>query len=184
MSTARPTQQIQPPPLGSISQVAYVVQDLDATLAHWVDVLRVGPFFIFDHAEIEHQRYRGGPSDIDVTLAVANSGDIQIELIYCEDDAPSVYREFLDAGRSGVHHVGLMPEDYAATCAAYLALGHAAAFECRIAGTDLVYFDTVAALGHFTELWDRSDSFIAFQQHVKSAAYHWDGSNPVRRGAI
>ena len=117
-------------------------------------------------------------------VAVGNSGDTQIELICCENDAPSVYKEFLDAGRSGVHHVGLMPENFAETCNRYQALGFEAAFECSIAGTHLVYYDTVETLGHFTELWDRSESFIEFQRSVKEAARNWDGSDPVRRGAV
>ena len=62
--------------------------------------------------------------------------------------------------------------------------GFEAAFECRIAGTDLVYFDTVDVLGHFTELWDRSDTFIEFQRSVRVAARDWNGEEPVRRGAI
>ncbi len=176
--------QVLPPPLGSISQVAYVIEDMDRALKFWVDVIKAGPFFVFEHAQLESQRYRGGASDVDVTLAVGNSGDTQIELIYCESDAPSVYKEFLDAGRSGVHHVGLMPADYLATCARYDALGFERAFECRIGGTDLVYFDTVAVLGHFTELWDNSESFIAFQTSVKQAARDWDGTDPIRLGGL
>ena len=176
--------EIKPPPLGTVSQVAYVVRDLDTALKYWIDVIHAGPFFVFQHAHLENQRYRGGPSEADVTLAVGNSGDTQIELIYCENNAPSVYREFLDAGKSGVHHIGLMPEDYNAACEQYSALGHEAAFECSIGGTNQVYFDTVATLGHFTELWERSDSFLEFQRSVREAASTWDGSDPIRNGAL
>ena len=178
------TDQVLPPPLGSVSQVAYVVEDMDRALKYWIDVMNAGPFFLFEHAQLEDQVYRGGPSTVDATLAVGNSGDTQIELIKCENDAPSVYREFLDAGRSGVHHVGMMPVDYAAACARYKQLGFDAAFECSIGGTQLVYFDTVDALGHFTELWDRSESFIEFQRSVKEAAVGWDGEDPIREGGI
>ena len=177
-------EQVLPPPLGSVSQVAYVVRDLEAALKYWVEVIHAGPFFLFEHAEMMNQRYRGEPSNIDVTLAVGNSGDTQIELIYCEDGAPSVYQEFLQAGRSGVHHLGLMPEDFHRTCEAYRALGFEAAFECSIAGTDLVYFDTVAALGHFTELWDTSETFLEFQRSVREAARGWDGKDPIRNAAL
>jgi hypothetical protein len=178
------SQQVLPPPLGTVSQIAYVVKDLEAALKHWVEVVKAGPFFLFEHAQLERQLYRGGPSNVDVTLAVGNSGDTQIELIYCENDAPSVYKEFLDANRVGVHHVGLMPEDYGAAYDLYQSLGYKAAFECNIGGTDLVYFDTVKALGHFTELWDRSESFIEFQRSVRQAASEWDGKDPIRRGAV
>ena len=175
---------VLPPPLGSVSQVAYVVEDLNAALNYWIEVIKAGPFFLFEHAAMENQRYRGAPSNIDVTLAVGNSGDTQIELIYCENEAPSVYQEFLQAGKSGVHHLGLMPEDFQTACDNYRALGYEAAFECSIAGTNLVYFDTVATLGHFTELWDRSATFLEFQRSVREAARDWDGKDPIRNAAL
>ena len=77
-----------------------------------------------------------------------------------------------------------MPADFQQACDSYRSLGYEAAFECSIAGTNLVYFDTVASLGHFTELWDRSDAFLEFQRSVREAAYTWDGEDPIRRGEL
>ena len=98
-------------PLYTVRQLAYVVRDMDAALKYWVDVLHVGPFFVFEHCPLLNQRYYGKPSNVDVTLALGNSGALQIELIYQHNDEPSVYKEFLDAGRVGVHHFGMMPQD-------------------------------------------------------------------------
>ena len=89
-------------PLYTVRQLAYVVTDMDAALKYWVDVLKVGPFFVYEHCPLENQRYLGQPSNVDVTLALGNSGDLQIELIFQHDQTPSVYKEFLDAGRVGV----------------------------------------------------------------------------------
>ena len=169
---------------GVIRQVAYVVEDMDQALKYWVDFLGAGPFYMFEHSQMDDQKYRGGDSQVDVSLAVGNSGDVQIELIYCENDEASVYREFLDAGRVGVHHVGLMPENYLEACQEYESMGFDRAFECKISGTSLVYFDTVQATGHFTELWERSDAFIDFMNFVKEASVGWDGSDPVRTAAL
>lgn len=171
-------------PLYTVRQVAYVVRDLDAALKYWTEVLKVGPFFLFEHCPLENQRYRGGPSNVDVSLALGNSGDVQIELIYQHNDAPSVYKEFLDAGRIGVHHFGLMPVDYAAMCRRYRELGHEAAFVCTVGGSELTYFDTVASIGHYTELWDNSEVFKDLFMLVENAAKGWDGSNPVRPGPL
>jgi hypothetical protein len=171
-------------PLYTVRQLAYVVRDLDAALRYWVDVLRVGPFFLFEHCPLENQRFYGKPSAVDVTLALGNSGDLQIELIYQHNDEPSVYKEFLDAGRVGVHHFGLMPVDYVATRREYEARGHAPAFECTVGGAELVYFDTVAAVGHYIELWDNAPVFKDLFLMVENAAKGWDGSNPVRPGPL
>jgi catechol 2,3-dioxygenase-like lactoylglutathione lyase family enzyme len=163
-------------PLQTVRQLAYVVRDLDAALHYWTSVLEVGPFFLFEHCPLQDQRYRGQPSNVDVSLALGNSGDLQIELIQQHNDAPSVYREFLDAGR-----VGVMPVDYAAACAAYRARGVEAAFECTVGGAPLTYFDTVASIGHYTELWDNSAVFKDLFLMVEDAAKGWDGREPVRR---
>ncbi|MGR8921044.1 MAG: VOC family protein [Gammaproteobacteria bacterium] len=171
-------------PLQTVRQLAYVVRDIDAALKYWTESLKVGPFFLFEHCPLENQVYRGGESNADVTLALGNSGQLQIELIYCETDAPSVYKEFLDAGRQGVHHFGIMPEDYAAACAEYKARGHEAAFECTVGGAPLTYFDTVDTVGHFIELWDNNPVFLDLFKLVEDAAVGWDGSDPVRPGPL
>ncbi len=171
-------------PLQSVRQLAYVVRDLDAALKYWVDVLKVGPFFLFEHCPLLNQKFHGKPSNVDVTLALGNSGALQIELIFQHNNEPSVYKEFLDAGRVGVHHFGLMPVDYEAACAQYRALGHAAAFECTVGGAPLTYFDTVKSIGHYIELWDNSSVFKDLFQMVEDAAIGWDGKNPVRPGPL
>ena len=171
-------------PLQTIRQLAYVVRDLDTALKYWTEVLKVGPFFRFVHCPLLNQKYLGQPSNVDVTLALGNSGDVQIELIFQHNDEPSVYKEFLDTGRVGVHHFGLMPVDYAATCAHYRKLGHVAAFECTVGGAPLTYFDTVATIGHYTELWDNAQVFKDLFMTVENAAKGWDGRNAVRKGPL
>ena len=45
-----------------------------------------------------------------MSAAIAYSGDLQIELIYQHDDAPSIYTEFSRGGRSGLQHMGVMTD--------------------------------------------------------------------------
>src|SRR3546814_2994632 len=54
--------------------------------------------------------------------ALAYSGDMMIEMIRPGSD-PSPYRDFLDAGRRGVHHLGTVATDYDAQMAAARAAG-------------------------------------------------------------
>jgi hypothetical protein len=79
-----------------------------------------------------------------------------------------------------VHHFGMMPVNYEETCAQYRKLGHAAAFECKVGGAPLTYFDTVDSIGHFIELWDNSETFKEMFLMVEDAAKGWDGSDPIR----
>jgi hypothetical protein len=171
-------------PLDTVRQLAYVVRDMDAALKYWTETLKVGPFFMFEHCPLLDQKFYGKPANTDVSLALGNSGDLQIEIIFQHNDEPSVYKEFLDAGRVGVHHFGLMPPDYGAACEQYKALGHAAAFECTVGGAPLTYFDTVATLGHYIELWDNNQVFKDLFMLVEDAAKDWDGKDPVRPGPL
>jgi hypothetical protein len=171
-------------PLGTMRQLAYVVKDLDAAIKYWVDVIHAGPFFMFENFTPDDQKYRGNPSNVDLTLALGNTGDVQIELILQSSDEPSVYKEFLDAGRVGVHHFGMMPENYAAECAKYRDLGHEPAFEAKVGGADLIYFDTVDSVGHFIEFWDNSDVFKNLFLVIENAAKGWDGKDPIRQAPL
>ena len=167
-------------PLGTIRQLAYVVKDMDTALDYWINTLGAGPFFTMEHAALEDQRYYGEPTNADISVALGNSGDLQIELIVQHNDAESVYRDFLEAGRQGVHHIAQMPEDYAATHAQYLSSGHKPAFELSLGGAPVVYFDALDSVGHYIELWDNSSVFKDMFLLVEDAAKGWDGNNPVR----
>ena len=103
---------------GPMRQIGVVVRDLDAALRHWTEALGVGPFFVLPNLSPDGFRYRGEPSAPPLmSIALGNSGDMQVELIQQHDDHPSAYRDFLEAGREGVQHVSawLNPDDYDAT---------------------------------------------------------------------
>ena len=91
---------------GSILQNGFVVRDIKAAMRHWIEVLEVGPWFYFEHIPFVDFRYKGELSPVDVSLALANSGDFQVELIQQRNDAPSLYRDFIAAGHEGLQHVG------------------------------------------------------------------------------
>ena len=60
--------------LGNVLQNGYVVRDMDAALEHWTEVLGVGPFYYIENVEMDSFTFRAEPSDIDVSIALGNSG--------------------------------------------------------------------------------------------------------------
>lgn len=168
---------------GAIRQNGYVVRDIEAALHHWTTVLGVGPFFYFERAPITEFTYRGTPSAIDVSIALANSGDLQIELIQQRNDAPSMYRDFLAAGREGLQHVAYWTDTFEADLQrcldARLVVGQAGV--AGGANGRFVYFDTEAHPGTVVELSDSSGAKGAFFRHIADVARSWDGADPVRR---
>lgn len=125
---------------GPARQIGFVVRDLDRALRCWTETLGVGPFFVTRNYTPDNYRYRGKPSPGPLmSFAFGNSGDLQVELIEQHDDRPSVYREFLDAGREGFHHVSawLRRAEYDATLARLRAegavIGHEGGTDFRFA---------------------------------------------------
>ncbi len=167
---------------GEIRQNGYVVRDIEAALAHWTSVLGVGPFFYLERAPIEDFRYRGEPSDVEVSIALANSGPLQIELIQQRNDAPSMYRDFLEAGREGLQHVAYWTRSFDADLARIQALGHSVGHSGRVGGEDgrFVYLETEAHPGTVIELSEISGPKGRFFERIAELARDWDGSDPIR----
>ena len=163
---------------GVIKQIAYVVSDLDAAIDHWVRIMRAGPFFRLDGVLAEDVQYRGASMPAQLSLALGNSGGVQIELIALGDAAPSIYRERLH----GVHHLAVLAADFEGESARLGAMGHPVGMALTLPGVCRVrYHDTLAAFGHFIELWESTDAMRGLLEMVESAASGWDGSDPVRR---
>lgn len=173
-------------PLFTMQQVCYVVDDLDEALDFWTKELKVGPFFLFELLALDNQIYRGQPASepADVTIALGNSGAVQIELAFQHNDAPSVWKkEWSAAGRRGIHHFGFIPEDYRANFESLVDRGFQPAFECDIDGSPLCYFDFLEELGHFVEFWENSPLYRDIFRKTEEAARGWDGSDLVRSWA-
>jgi hypothetical protein len=66
---------------GAVCQNGYVVRDIRAAMDHWVNVMGVGPWYYIDCVKTDYFRHRGRDSSIEMSVALANSGDLQIELI-------------------------------------------------------------------------------------------------------
>ena len=167
---------------GRVCQNGYVVRDIEAAMTHWTDVLGVGPFYYIERVKMDWFRYRGEPSDAEVSIALANTGDLQIELIQQRNDAPSMYRDFLRSGREGLQHMSYWTRNYQADFDQFVGVGFKIGQEGQIGGPDgrFVYFDTETHPGTVIEVADISGSKGAFFERIREAAANWDGTRPGR----
>lgn len=167
---------------GPVMQNAFVVRDLDAALDHWIRVMSVGPFFMFEHIPFSELWFRGQPARIDMTCAIAYSGDVQIELIRQHDDAPSIYTEFERAHGHGLQHMGVMTESVERDLGRLRVLGVEAVQHGRTRGGGrFAYLSTDCHPGGMIELIEASPVMTAAFRLMHEAAQGWDGSNPIRR---
>ena len=98
--------------LGDIMQLAYLPADFDAAVTYWTETMGVGPFYLIENVRLGDMQYRGAPSEALFSIALAYWGDIQIELIRAENDAPSLYSgDYAVTDR--LHHVCILVDSIA-----------------------------------------------------------------------
>jgi hypothetical protein len=167
--------------LGSIRQLGYVVDDIEAAMAHWHEVMGVGPWFYNPKVPIENYRYGGEAHEVHNSVALANSGPMQVELIQTRNGAPSMYRDFMQAGHRGLQHVAYWTQDYDAD----LARMEGAGFNVQMSGQvgangRFAYFDREAHPGTVIELSEVMGPKGRMFDMIRTASQDWDGRDPVR----
>jgi catechol 2,3-dioxygenase-like lactoylglutathione lyase family enzyme len=164
---------------GPPGQIGYIVNELETAAQKWTDTIGIGPWRIFEHAPFDSFDYNGEPSDVDVGIALAFSGDVQIELIQQHNAAPSMYRELLDTYGEGAQHICFYPDDYNAAVAAATDAGMSIGQEGVIWGVQFAYLRGDA--GRIIELAQLPDEMRTGRQRGIDEAASWDGTNPIRR---
>jgi hypothetical protein len=95
-----------------ISQIGFVVRDIEDGMDRFGGMLGLGPWEIyrFEPPTLTDTTYRGEPHDYSMVLALAFAGDTMIELI-APMEGPSIYTEHLDEHGEGLHHVACFAFD-------------------------------------------------------------------------
>jgi hypothetical protein len=159
-------------------QLAWVVDDLMATMTRWTKVYGVGPFHVMPKRK-QTARYRGQTSEIEMQLAVTQSGPVQLEFIQQIGGDPSVYREIYPEGQGGLHHMCTITQAYDDTVAHYERLGYPVIAEIQ-GGFKVGYCDTKADFGFITEIVEHTDGFVAALTAINETCAAWDGRDPIR----
>ncbi|NKB35563.1 MAG: VOC family protein [Gammaproteobacteria bacterium] len=169
-------------PVNSIGQIAYITEDMDASLKHWTEALGVGPFFLLNSSEIEDLTYRGEATELDITAALAYNGHMCVEIIQQHDDVPSVYSEIMAKRGPGFHHWGYMTDRFEEDMTRFQSMGYPLAFAGEVkVGGKFAYMDSYDALGGMIELIDFPEKVKQLFEGLQAAAVDWDGSDPVRQ---
>lgn len=167
---------------GEIRQVAYIVPDIEAAMAHWADVMGVGPWYYNPHVPIRNYHYRGEHYEPHNSVALANAGGLQIELLQPRNDVPSMYRDFTRAGHRGVQHVAYWSEHFDADLARAEAAGFVVCMGGEVGDNGrFVYFEDRSGLpGTTIELSEVAGPKGRLFRLIREAAAGWDGHDPVR----
>ena len=165
--------------IGPVMQIAFVPADFDAAIAHWTGVMGVGPFFLIENIALEGMRYLGRPSDCVFTIALAYWGDMQIELIRQENDAPSIYQ---GCEGGALHHTCVLTDDIEAAHSIATEAGATILVEAKVGEDGAVFYvDTGGGPGSIVEILQPASGSEALFAMIRRASIGWDGSDPVRR---
>ncbi len=136
---------------------------------------------MIDRIELEWGEVRGERADFLHTSAYGQHGSVMMELVQQDEEGPSPFRLMYGPGETGIHHVATMVDSLAETYAELEAAGMELAAKAMTAtGTEFAFVDTIAELGHLTEIYERSNGLLRFYEMVRASSVDWDGSDAVR----
>jgi Glyoxalase/Bleomycin resistance protein/Dioxygenase superfamily len=167
--------------LGPIRQMAFVVADIEAAMFHWTSIMGIGPFFYIRKVPTESFRFRNASSPIELSIALSQSGPMQIELIQQRNAAPSLFGEFRQLGLEGLHHVAFWTSNFDEELKRFVARGFRVVQTAQ-SGPDgrNAFFDKEHHPGTVIELSETSGAKGRFFQYIASCAADWDGTDPIR----
>ncbi len=167
---------------GRIVQIAYLVDDIEAAMAHWLAQAGLGPWTWFRDIALDTE-FDGHDFTMHIHEALAYMGDLQIQLVQSLDPIEVVtpYQDHLRASRFGVHHTAFFADDFEAT----LARAQAQGFErtCTMkdkAGFRYAYCQSSTMPDVWIEFLESYPALHTIFEDGIAAAASWDGTDPIR----
>lgn len=167
---------------GPVMQLGFVVPDLERAIRHWHENVGLGPFFVLEHVQFAATWYRGRPASVDMSVALAQWGAVQVELIQQFNDVPSIYSDFAGRPQGGLQHVGVMTDSVERDLERLRERSIVPVqWGSTANGIRFAYVATDHHPGGMIELIEHGPAIDGFFAMVREAAVDWDGSRPVRR---
>lgn len=149
-----------------IAQIALIVPNLEEAVEAYVRLFGIGPWHFYTYRKplLKKMTYRGQAVEYSMRLALANVGNLRLELIEL-GEGETVYADFVREHGYGVHHIGVLVDDMAEALAQAEAAGLHVTQEGAGFGAEgdgyYAYLDTEPLLGVTVELIQRPKWRIA-----------------------
>lgn len=166
---------------GEIRQLGYVVPDIEKAMEYWSSALGIGPWYYAPRVPVVNFKYRGQPSAPITSVALANSGAVQVELIQQRNNVPTMYQDFIKAGRMGLQHVAYWTTNYDDDLARLTKQGYKIGMSGEVGERGrFCYFETEYHPGTVIELSEVLGPKGKLFKLIREASEGWDGKDPVR----
>jgi hypothetical protein len=142
--------------LPKVGQIGIVVPDIGKAVTYYSNILNIKPWF---KSKIKSNDvvFRGESFSLELDIALAFSGGIEIELIQMMSERECVYSDIMKKEGGGLHHIGTMVAGYDRKLAAMKETGvdviqSGVIRTCGGAVTRYAYMDTVSTCGIISEI--------------------------------
>ncbi|MDX1798191.1 MAG: VOC family protein [Candidatus Lokiarchaeia archaeon] len=135
-----------------IDQISYLYKDIE-TQARVIETIYNTPKFKFTETIGGTIEYRGTKTKVSVKWGAVKFFNTQIEYIQWLK-GECIYKEFLDQGREGFHHIGIHVPDIQPYIYYFKKNGIGILQSERISNLRFVYFDTEKTFGILIRLFD------------------------------
>jgi hypothetical protein len=133
-----------------INQLGYIYKDIKKQ-AKILEGNLGFPKFAFLENKPTKYNYRGKETTVQTTIGFSRSLNVQIELIQLIS-GECIFKEFIDAGKEGLHHFGVFVDDVDSTVKEYVERGYSVVHEGITAGVQkIAYIDTYNDFGVYIE---------------------------------
>jgi hypothetical protein len=167
----------------AFNQIGYVVDDLDEALEYWVDVVGIAPFFVYRDFELAECFYEGEPITQVISVAFAQAGPVQVELIEQHGGTKSAY---LGKASGNAHHVAVWTREYDRDVDRFRMHGLTDMQWGTASGKQderFVYF-APSGPGPMIEVVEVHEPKARTYRAIADAALTYDGSEPVRDASL
>ena len=137
--------------LPKVSQLGYVVADIEKARQYYESTLGIGPFCPPFEVDMSGAVFKGKPVQSRIKVAFVQWGDVQIELIQ-PLDVNNPYTEYLAKHGDGIHHLGFAVTNMEAMKGELAAAGLQPVFHHDMGVMQFAYYDTSHIGGVMTEL--------------------------------
>ena len=133
-----------------VDQLGFVYKDIEKQAKIFESLFNVPKFAVIPETR-NMVTYRGNDEEVSTIYALSRQFNIQIELIQ-HISGNSIYKEFIDQGREGFHHVSIFIENLEAYIEYFEKQGLETIYYGSIGKQVWAYFDTEETLGMLLEL--------------------------------
>jgi methylmalonyl-CoA/ethylmalonyl-CoA epimerase len=134
-----------------VGQLGYVYKDVEKHAKILESVYNTPKFTFFEYYD-QPITYRGRETTCSMKMGTLNYFNLNIELIQ-PLGGESIYQEFLDGGKEGLHHIATYVDDIPAYIASLKKKGIGVLQTGQIVKMHYAYMDTEETFGIIIELW-------------------------------